>query len=290
LAKEKKSLLVNTATMTSGGLLFSKTVGTLLSKAGHRQGIASKLLTTGGVVFHNLMTQQNSTVYSDLASSSDYINSMVSEAAKDNHIYFVEADPMRTSPIANTISDWFTATASKSSSKSKEDDNPIIVNYFSKAALQNHIVLLIILLFITAFVIAAAVEECMKHFTVRCCRFPLPLKDPNSILVYLLAGSLGFAAAENILYVFNVDSSLLQDTPLFVTELLVVFLRLAMPIHAICAVLQAVNLSKFAMGLSDMGLFHVRSIPYSQPHHQLLHPSFIIPLDTSTSYCFAWKL
>lgn len=36
--------------------------------------------------------------------------------------------------------------------------------------------------FILAFVIAAGVEETLKHFIVRCCPFTRPLKDPSAVL------------------------------------------------------------------------------------------------------------
>lgn len=36
--------------------------------------------------------------------------------------------------------------------------------------------------FIMAFVIAAGVEETLKHFIVRCCPFTRPLKDPSAVL------------------------------------------------------------------------------------------------------------
>jgi RsiW-degrading membrane proteinase PrsW (M82 family) len=57
---------------------------------------------------------------------------------------------------------------------------------------------IIIGLLLMAYVVAAGVEETMKHFVVRCCSFPSPLKDPHAVLVYLMAGALGFATAENI--------------------------------------------------------------------------------------------
>ena len=36
--------------------------------------------------------------------------------------------------------------------------------------------------FILAFVIAAGVEETLKHFIVRCCPFTRPIKDPSAVL------------------------------------------------------------------------------------------------------------
>jgi Cys-rich protein (TIGR01571 family) len=114
----------------------------------------------------------------------------------------------------------------------------------NKSLIRKNILLLMFVLFMFAFVVAAGVEETMKHFTVRCCRFPAPLKDPHAILVYLMAGALGFATAENIEYVFGTKTSPIHGTSVFVGELFVLFLRICMPIHLICSVLQAANLSR----------------------------------------------
>jgi len=54
--------------------------------------------------------------------------------------------------------------------------------------LQKNIFWVLLLLFLNAYVVAAGVEETMKHFVVRCCPFPTPLKDPQSVLIYLVAG------------------------------------------------------------------------------------------------------
>ena len=117
------------------------------------------------------------------------------------------------------------------------DDNTM------KELLKNNILLVLIVLFFVAFVIAAGVEESMKHFVVRCCQFPTPLKDPHTIMVYLLAGALGFATSENISYVFT-GGSAGGGITMLEGQLLVLLMRVCTPIHAICSVLQAVNLSK----------------------------------------------
>ena len=54
--------------------------------------------------------------------------------------------------------------------------------------LQKNIFWVLLLLFLNAYVVAAGVEETMKHFVVRCCPFPTALKDPQSVLIYLVAG------------------------------------------------------------------------------------------------------
>jgi RsiW-degrading membrane proteinase PrsW (M82 family) len=83
--------------------------------------------------------------------------------------------------------------------RSKETDE--------KQFLISHIFGVILVVFFMAFVVAAGVEETMKHFVVRCCQFPSVLKDPHTVLVYLLSAALGFATAENIEYVFSSGSS-----------------------------------------------------------------------------------
>ena len=62
-------------------------------------------------------------------------------------------------------------------------------------------------------------------------------------LVYLMAGALGFATKENIQYVFGASNAV-SDTSVFLGMLFVLALRVLMPIHVICSVMQAANLSK----------------------------------------------
>jgi Cys-rich protein (TIGR01571 family) len=63
--------------------------------------------------------------------------------------------------------------------------------------MKHHLWLVILVVFAMAFVIAAGVEETMKHFSVRCCRFPAPLNDPHTILVYLMASGLASVASSS---------------------------------------------------------------------------------------------
>jgi hypothetical protein len=123
--------------------------------------------------------------------------------------------------------------------------------------LERNIVVVVIGLLLMAFVVAAGVEETMKHFIVRCCRFPVPLRDPHTVLVYLMAGALGFATFENIEYVFGTRRSPIPGYSLFVGELLVLLVRVLMPVHVICSVLQAVNVSKIIMGIAQMNQFQI---------------------------------
>lgn len=76
---------------------------------------------------------------------------------------------------------------------------------FTPELMRKNFYIVVAALLVMAFVIAAGVEETMKHFAVRCCRFPAPLKDPKSVLIYLMTAALGFATSENIEYVFGTN-------------------------------------------------------------------------------------
>ncbi len=108
-----------------------------------------------------------------------------------------------------------------------------------------------------AFVVAAGVEETMKHFAVRCCRFPSQISSPHTVLVYLMAAALGFATSENVEYVFSAAGSAGPKLTIFYSELMVYIVRILMPVHVICSVLQAANLARVLAGISQMNLFQV---------------------------------
>lgn len=146
--------------------------------------------------------------------------------------------------------------APEHSNRFLESTNSTGTSAVERETLKSHLFIVVIGLFILAYVIAAGVEETMKHFSVRCCRFPTPLKDPHTVLVYLMTGALGFATSENIEYVFG-SASGVGATSLFLGELFVLFVRILMPIHVICSVLQASNFSRVIMGSARMSLFQV---------------------------------
>jgi len=127
----------------------------------------------------------------------------------------------------------------------------------NRADLKNKIVFVVIGIFLEAFVIAAGVEETMKHFIVRYCQFPTLLKNPHAILVYLMAGALGFATSENVEYVFGTTGSPIPGANQIEGELFVLLLRVLLPVHVICSVIQAANLSKVLCGGQQMHLFFV---------------------------------
>lgn len=105
------------------------------------------------------------------------------EPAPDGHIYF---------PLV-TPSHRFLAT---------NDTND---GGMTPEMMRKNFFIIVLSLLVMAFVIAAGVEETMKHFAVRCCRFPAPLRDPKSALIYLMTAALGFATSENIEYVFGAN-------------------------------------------------------------------------------------
>jgi hypothetical protein len=104
--------------------------------------------------------------------------------APDGHTYL---------PLATAVP----ALASSNGTDSDSDDG------MTPELMRKNFFIIILAMFVMAFVIAAGVEETMKHFAVRCCRFPAPLKDPKSALIYLMTAALGFATSENIEYVFG---------------------------------------------------------------------------------------
>ena len=62
-------------------------------------------------------------------------------------------------------------------------------------------------LVVYAFLVVAAVEECMKFLVVRFYNYPKPeFNEPYDGIMYAVTASLGFAAVENALYVFMSDN------------------------------------------------------------------------------------
>ena len=132
------------------------------------------------------------------------------------------------------------------------------------AVMRQHLTAVVIGLVLMAFLVAAGVEETVKHFVVRCCRFPSQVTNPHTLLVYLMTGALGFATAENIEYVFSeaAGESGMPKVQLFYDELFVLVLRICLPIHVICSVMQAANLSRVVTGMKEMNLFQVSKYHY----------------------------
>lgn len=125
-----------------------------------------------------------------------------------------------------------------------------------RGVLATHWPFILLACFFMAFVVAATVEETMKQFIVRCHRFSTPLADPYTIITYLLTGALGFTACENLSYVFSTTESPIPGTSIFTGEIMVLLLRVLLPVHLICSVLQGANLSRVLMGQArDMNLF-----------------------------------
>lgn len=118
--------------------------------------------------------------------------------------------------------------------------------------------LLLLLCFCLSFLVAASVEETMKHFIVRCCQYTQAPKNQYTILIYMISGALGFATAENIGYVFGYSAkNPFHGTSRFATELIILGLRVLMPVHVICAGIQAINTSKRDLEARNMKLWHI---------------------------------
>jgi Cys-rich protein (TIGR01571 family) len=127
----------------------------------------------------------------------------------------------------------------------------------NREELKGKIIFVVIGIFLESFIVAAGVEETMKHFIVRYCQFPTLLRNPHAILVYLMAGALGFATSENVEYVFGTTSSPIPGANQIEGELFVLLLRVLLPVHVICSVIQAANLSKVLCGGEQMHLFFI---------------------------------
>lgn len=162
--------------------------------------------------------------------------------------------------------------------------------------LAKHMGVVVIAMLCMAFIVAAGVEETMKHFAVRCCRFSSTIQSPHTILVYLMTAALGFATSENIEYVFSAtaDPGEKQIT-MFYQEVTVYALRILMPIHVICSVMQAANLSRVVTGLKSMNLFQVCDVLgvviVFFLLYMLCYRSFaLLSLDIVTSSFAAWLL
>lgn len=201
---------------------------------------------------------QNSISYGDNAKGA--IGRLVFELLNGDHEATVTHEPPTPSLLASYNRNNFFIQDLATTSDAGQFDVRVL--------LQSHIVLVVISLALMAYVVAAGVEETMKHFIVRCCQYPSPLKDPHTVLVYLMAGALGFATCENIEYVFGSQRSPIPGTSMLVGEMLVLLMRILMPIHVICSVLQAANLSKVLIGEEQMGLFQILLPAY------LLHGTF----------------
>lgn len=148
-------------------------------------------------------------------------------------------------PFAAVVSPVLAAVSNGTSTDATDD----VVGLFDRSQLRHNAWLLVLYLFLLAFVVAAGVEETMKHFAVRCCRFPQALKEPQTIMVYLLTAAMGFATAENIEYVLGAKASPVAGVSLFVGELFILLVRILLPIHLVCAVLQATEMSRRDTGI-----------------------------------------
>mmetsp|Transcript_19027 Transcript_19027/g.46727 ORF Transcript_19027/g.46727 Transcript_19027/m.46727 type:complete len:630 (+) Transcript_19027:151-2040(+) len=115
----------------------------------------------------------------------------------------------------------------------------------SKETIKSHFFLIFLATFVTAFVIAGGVEELTKHMAVRQCWLPLRLQTPRAVTIALVTAALGFAASENMEYVFGSSrGGGIKGASGYENELFVLLLRSLLPVHAICAAIQAVGVIK----------------------------------------------
>lgn len=128
-----------------------------------------------------------------------------------------------------------------------DDGRPQIANFFL-ASIQKSFGYFVFLFFM-AYVIAALVEESIKWGVVqcpfKCCAFAhvtSGVTHPMSIVVYVLAGGLGFSTVENIFYTCSshlVMPDLSPGEKFYSAMERVLF---AVPVHSICAGLTGVQL------------------------------------------------
>jgi RsiW-degrading membrane proteinase PrsW (M82 family) len=209
-----------------------------------------------------------------------YCVSFIQDAMSTSNTFAYDTHPYTAFSYSSSL-EADIATSGSAASIGEESEN----NGDLKSNMATHMFLFIVIFAVLAFVIAAGVEETMKQFIVRCHHFGTPLKDPYTIMVYLMTGALGFTVMENISYVFNSQHSPVPGTSLFVGELMVLLLRVCLPVHLICSVLQSVNLSKIVMGQEiNMSLF-VMLLPAI-----LLHGSFDFILFFMSFLGFVYNL
>jgi RsiW-degrading membrane proteinase PrsW (M82 family) len=97
--------------------------------------------------------------------------------------------------------------------------------------------------------------------------------------------ALGFATAENIEYVFSTPYGTgLSSNEVFMSELFVLITRLLLPIHVICSVIQAANLSRVVLGMKQMSTFWVLFPAI------LLHGSFDFYLFAVSTVAFVYQI
>eukprot|EP01039_Chlorochromonas_danica_P008031 gene8031-8859_t len=133
----------------------------------------------------------------------------------------------------------------------------------SHSLLRRYFPLVVVYCILMSFGVAAGVEECTKHFALRFCRLNASgtagVPDgvhPQSLLVYCITIALGFATAENLEYVFSVQTPG-SGRRVFLNELTVLALRICLPVHVLCGILQAAQWAKAVHGLSSSHVVQV---------------------------------
>eukprot|EP01040_Poterioochromonas_malhamensis_P009825 gene9826-10669_t len=221
--------------------------------------ILKKLVTLLGLLLFFLTSSYTlSSPLSDATSSSSSsaaFSAMLGQLSPTRGSFLYEADSSHVSLFTaytsyNTSYDTASHPLSPRINLASSNSTSFNPDEIPRDLLAHNLWLVLFVLFLMTFVVMAGVEESMKHFAVRCCRFATPLKDPHVVLVYLVAAALGFATAENLEYVFGVHVSPIPGTSRFWGEFAVLRTRLLMPIHLICAVLQAAQMAQVVLGIA----------------------------------------
>lgn len=150
-------------------------------------GMASAAL--GGVTFPSLLQlhKPSSSILITAMNQLSTIHGALFTSGADNMNYSLASSPtpgvslalqygMRQYPYSSESSDGVRSLASGVPTISPE------LMASLQRLIKEYSFVVFLAVFIMAFVIAAGVEETLKHFIVRCCPFTRPIKDPSAVL------------------------------------------------------------------------------------------------------------
>lgn len=185
---------------------------------------------------------------------------LISETTSSSSASVITPSSSQMASIGLLLSPWRSLTQRSMWSGFVANDANFAEDDFSasfRASLLQNMAAPVTLIFLVSFVVAAGVEETLKYFAVRGCYFYSPLRSPSTIMVYLLSGALGFATAENILYVFGSGGPLLPGASPWVGEALVLLVRICVPLHAVCALVQANSMARAVLRKDRFSLLFI---------------------------------
>ena len=170
-------------------------------------------------------------------------------ASLSSQVFYQQGNPLRES-FSDLVKQMIQVSSTGDSSAGPLTKGVVVD--FQRATLQAHLGIVIIAMALFSFVVISGVEETLKHFILRCCG-AVPqrlLLEPYCVLCCLVIGALGFSTCGTLLsIVFPPESP--------TTSTVVLFVRGILPIHAICAALQAVRLSQVFGGERSYSIFSV---------------------------------